>query len=310
MSLKKIIILIMLIYVVYGLCAIDKNAGTKGYQFLKLPVSPELAGQANTGELQQSSPLNLLQHPAALDWQRGRSVAFAHTSWMVDTSMYNLGWRNVLFNQSFGLGVTYFDYGKLDKRTENGTLIGEYYPMDARIAGNYVRQISPSIYAGANLNFIYQKIDTSSSTALSTDLGIVYHTPLRISADLALKNIGTSSKLDQEKTELPFVMEFGLSGVDIIEFAYAYYEKRSAFSIPLNFKLVYMDDHDHLLPALGTEIPIYNMLFIRGGYKFNYNDENFSVGMGIHYKTFKIDYAFLNNKDLDDVHIIGIGWEF
>ena len=310
MSFKKIIILTMLTIVIYSLCAIDSGAGTKGYQILKLPVSPELAGQANTGELLQSSPLNLLHHPAALDWQRGRSVAFAHTSWLVDTNMYNIGWRNVLFNQSFGLGLTYFDYGKLDKRTENGTLIGEYNPMDMRAAANYVRQISPSIYAGANLNFIYQKIDTSSSAAISTDLGLVYHTPLRFSTDLALKNIGTSSKLDQEKTEMPFVMEFGLSDIDLIRFTFSSNDKRTEFSIPLNFKLVYMDDHDHLLPALGTEIPLYNTLFIRAGYKFNYNDENLSSGLGIHYKTMKIDYAFLNNKNLDDVHIIGIGWEF
>ena len=310
MSLKKIIILVILTYVIYSLCAIDSDAGTKGYQFMKLPVSPELAGQGNTGEMLQSSPLNLLHHPAAMDWQRGRAVAFAHTSWLVDTSMYNIAWRNVLFNQSFGLGVTYFDYGKLDKRTENGTLIGEYYPMDTRIAGNYVRQISPSLYAGANINFIYQKIDTSSSTAISTDLGLVYLTPLRFSADLALKNIGTSSKLDQDKTEMPFVMELGLSGVDLIKITFASSEKRNTFSIPLNLKLVYMEDHDHLLPALGTEIPIYDTLFLRGGYKFNYNDENFSAGVGIHYKTMKIDYAFLNNTDLDDVHIIAIGWEF
>jgi hypothetical protein len=216
--------------------------------------------------------------------------------------MTNLAWRNIAFDQAYGFALTYFDYGKLDKRTDNGTPIGEFYPMDARVTGNYARKITPNIYVGANLNFIYQKIDTSSSNALALDLGVAYLTPLlNTSVDIALKNLRIfSSKMDQEATELPQVYDFGISaGFEVFE----------QMTVSPAVKLVYMDDHDNMLPALGIKAKLYDMLSVRMGYKFNYNEEDLSAGIGILFKDFSIDYSYLNNE-IDGVHMIGVGYKF
>ncbi|MCL1826902.1 MAG: PorV/PorQ family protein [Candidatus Cloacimonetes bacterium] len=301
---KKVIIFLMIIAIVSCLAAIDKDAGSKGYLFLKLPVSPAVAGMGGTGEMLSSSPLTLLHHPAALDWNRGHKLAFSHTNWLVDTNMYNVAWRNVQFQQAYGLGLTYFDYGKLDKRLDNGTWIGEYYPMDMRLAGNYVRQITPTLYAGANLNIIYEKIDTSSSTALTTDLGVSYQPPYSSVFDLAFKNIGFSSKMDMEKTELPLVVELGVTSFNSIDITI----NEKSLVMPLCYKLAYMDDHNNLIHSVGVEMNLQDMLYLRTGYKFNYNEENISAGLGVKYQNISIDYTFLNNK-IEAVHLIGLGFE-
>jgi len=303
---KKIIIIIFLTLLFSTLRAIDKNAGTKGYLFLKLPVSPQIAGMGTTGEMLHYTPLTLLHHPASFNPIRGNSIAFSNTMWLVDTNMYNIAWRNVKFNHAYGLGFTYFDYGKFDKRLENGTLIGEYYPMDMRFVGNYTRQITPSLNIGGNINFLYQKIDTSSSTAISTDIGASYHLPFQNAIDIAFKNIGTSSKMDNEKTKMPIVIDFGITSFSGVVVKI---KEDKTFIMPITYKLIYMEDHDHLINQIGCQIPIYDTLFLRTGYKFNYNEENFSAGFGLYYKTMSIDYAFINNK-IDDIHLIGIGWEF
>ena len=301
MQRKRIMFLMSLVFVVSMLnAAPDKNAGEYGLVFLKIPVSPEQAAMGNTGDMNHSSPLTLLHHPVSFNWERGASVAASQTSWLVDTNMYNLAWRNVMFNQAFGLGLVYLDYGKIDKRTEDTTQIGTYYPMDLKATANYVRKLNPVLHAGASVNLIYEKIDSSSALAFSTDLGIAYLTPLRnTSVDFAIKNLGSSTKMDKEKIDLPKQAELGMTtGFDLSE----------VMSIYPALKLTYMDDHEDILPSVGVNIKVYEMLFLRAGYKFNYNEEDLSAGFGIHYKNFAIDYSFMNN--LSNIHMFGIGWSF
>jgi len=280
---------------------VHSNAGKSGFQFLKLPVSPGLAAMANTGEMFHSSPLTIFHHPAAFKWQRGTTIAFSQTQWLVDTHMYNIAYRNVTLARSFGIGVVYMDHGKFDKRVENGDLVGNYYPMDLRATANYAFRLTPNIHLGANLNLLYEKIDTFSALGFSTDIGYVYLTPIRNTAfDFAVKNIGSSSKMDSEKIELPFIAEAGFStGFDPNEF----------FAVYPSFKIAYMNDYDNLIPAIGVKTEIYDMLFLRAGYKVNYNEEDFSAGFGIHLNKINIDYSYLNS-DISSIHMFGVEWEF
>ena len=301
---KKCIAILTLTLILGTLLAnnVDKNAGEKGFLFLRIPVSPELAAMANTGEMHHSSPITMLHHPAAFDWQRGKALAFSQSMWFVDTYLYNIAYRNVMFDRAWGLAIKYMDYGQIDKREDNGTLIGSYYPMDLQLGANYVYRITPDIQAGATINLLYEKIDTASALGFTADIGAVYRTPLQnTSIDFALKNIGTTNKMDEKKIELPTTAEIGLSTGYEIEEGYAIYPAA---------KLVYMNDHEDLLPAVGANIKLFEMLFVRAGYKFNYHDEDFSAGIGIHYNNFTVDYGFINNQEFDPVHKFGVTYKF
>ena len=299
---KKILTLIM-IACIANIYAIDKKAGEYGFQFMKLPSVTSVAGMGGTGEMLQSSPLNFLHHPAAFDWQRGKSVAFTNTLWLVETNIYSLAYRTISFNNGFGFGIKYMDMGKFEKRTDNGTLIGSYYPLDVDFVFNYVHKLSPDIHAGANIHLVYEKIDTSSATGFYLDLGTAYLTPLaNTTLDLAVKNIGFGSKMDQENVDATLSCEFGLTtGIILSE----------EFEIYPATKLIYYNDHDDIIPAIGIDLKILNILSIRTGYKFNYNCEDFSAGFGVTYKNFTIDYSYLNfTENLDKVNIFGIGYKF
>jgi len=299
------ITLIILLLIVNTLYAgnIDSDAGKYGFQFLKIPAATTLASMANTGEMFQTSPLSILQHPAAFDWTRGKYVAASQTSWLVDTNLYNIAYRNVMFDKSWGLALKYVDHGQFEKRTDNGTLIGYYYPMDLNFAINYAQKVTPDIHAGINLNYIYEKIDTSSAMGFTADLGLVYRTPIRdTNIDLAFKNMGFTTKMDRETIDLPFTTEIGLTSG---------YEFSEDFAIYPALKAIYMNDHDEILPAVGVDLRLLKILDIKAGYKFNYNEEDFSAGIGIKYQNFSIDYAFLNFlNDLDKVNMFGVGYRF
>ncbi|TFG94392.1 MAG: hypothetical protein E4H13_14940 [Calditrichales bacterium] len=60
---------------------------------------------------------------------------------------------------------------------------------------------------------------------------------------------------------------------------------------------------------IGVEYGFKNILFLRGGYKLNYDEESFSLGFGLMYKNYRIDYAFSDFGDfLDSVHRFSFGF--
>ena len=302
MKTKKILIVIFTILVSSILNAgPDSSAGEYGFQFLKIPVSPELAGMANTGDMLNNSPLAIFHSPVAFNWQRGVFVSASSTNWLAGTNMYNIAYRNVALQQSFGFGVVYFDKGSFDKRDINGTKIGEYHPMDMRATGNYAFRLSNNINLGINLNLLYEKIDTSSALGFTTDFGYVFYAPLaNTTFDFALKNIGGTTKMDKETIDLPLIAEGGIStGFEINEL----------MSVYPSVKVSYIRDHDNLLPAVGMQVNLYQMLFLRAGYKFNYNEEGLTAGFGINYNNYKFDYSYMNNS-LEDTHLFGFGVVF
>ena len=298
---KRAIVFIGLILLIGVLSAgPDSKAGEFGFQFLKLPVSAEVAGMGGTGEMLHTSPLNMMHHPVAFNWQRGSVLALSQSQWIFDTHLYNVAYRHTKFNHAIGFGMTYLDNGKFDRRDDKGDLIGNYQPMNLRFMTNYARKLTPMIHAGVNLNLLYEKIDTSSALAFTTDLGLAYLTPLRnTTMDIAFRNIGVSGKMDEEKTDIPIIIDYGLTtGFAINEF----------LNISPAIKLSYMQDHDDLLPAIGANLRVLDLLSLRVGYKFNYNEEDFSAGLGLTVRDFTVNYSFMNG--LDNVHIFSICYAF
>jgi len=300
---KVIITTLILAIAISPILAIDDDAGVYGFQFLKIPAVPTMAAMGGTGEMLQRSPLTILAHPAAFSWQRGAYLATSHTAWLVDTSLFNIAFRNIMFDKSFGLAIKYVDHGEFDKRTDNGTHIGYYYPLDINLALNYAQKVTPDIHAGITANVIYEKIDSSSALGFAADLGLVYLTPLRnTSLDIAFKNVGFSTKMDNEKVKLPFITELGIT--------YGY-EFTEDFALYPALKAVYMNDHDDILPAIGLDFRIMEILSLKAGYKLNYDEEDLSAGFGVAYKNFNLDYSYMNfNNDLNAVHIFGLGYRF
>lgn len=298
---KKLSLLLVTVMAFSFAHAINKNAGKYGFQFMKIPASVELAGMANTGEITVSSPLTMFHNPVSYQRDIGSNVSFSHTNWLIDTNMYNAGWRKTNFNNSFGLGIKYVDHGEFENRTDNGTLIGHYYPMDLNIVGNYTLKLNPNFYTGLNLNLVYEKIHTSSVLAFSSDLGFLYLTPIRnTSFDLVFKNMLThSGKMDLEKVNFPLISEFGFTtGFDLNDY----------LSVYPSIKLSYLQDSEDIHTSFGLNSKIYQTMSVRLGYKTNYNEENFSAGVGFSIGKTEFSYAFINN--IDNVHLFGISLSY
>jgi hypothetical protein len=297
---KKLIMAVILMLIAVNIMA--EVDGDRGFQMLRILTDAASAGQAGSGAVNSESGFNYLDNAAAGTLTRVKAVSFSQNMWLFNTSMSNVGYRNSNGRKSFGFAIRYLDYGTIENRTDQGTETGEYHPMDMNIVFNLGYRIFSSHYLGVNLRGLYEKIDDSSATGISADLGYVYQTPIQDMKLLAtVKNFGKTSKMDEEDIDLPLTMELGLSkDFDI---------SGSRFSAET--RIIEDIDSDELRGAIGAEAQLYKRLLLRAGYKINYELETFSCGFGVRLRRVEINYSYNPiSEELDDVHFLGLNLKF
>ncbi|MCB5261268.1 MAG: PorV/PorQ family protein [Candidatus Cloacimonetes bacterium] len=299
---KRYIIILITLGLAWALMAdVHPEAGNYGYQFLNIPINPVSMALAGRGIHYDSNHGDWLWQPASAAVNRDKSLSASHSAWIGDTAYSSLVYSNSTRAAHFGLGLTNLSYGEIEKRDETGLLIGHYNPSDLNVRGNYALRLAPSLYLGANLGVIYEKLDTASSLALSSDLGTTWLLPVEGSRmSLAVRNLGLSNKTDEIREELPLSLDLDL------------YKKLSLGEqeLGLEASVIKAVDED-LRFALSTELQFLQRLYLRAGYKFNTDAESFSAGLGLKLFRISIDYGFAAfSEGLSDVHSFGLSYQF
>ncbi len=145
------------------------------FKMLKIPLSPSVAAMGGTGAYFSRDALSFVQNPVAgLDFT-GKIITFSHNSWLFDTRLNSIAYRNSTKSSSFGIAYRYLDYGKFERRDEVGTeILGEFHPLDLSAVINYAFRLNPNHSIGVNLVGLYERIDTASSLGISMDIGYLY----------------------------------------------------------------------------------------------------------------------------------------
>ena len=280
---------------------IHGHAGEYGYQFLDVSSNPVALGLAGRGIGSGSDLAAFLRQPAASALSSHRALGASHMLWLEDTAANNLYYSVSDRRTHFGLALRTLDYGVLEIRDENGELLGSYSPLNVDLLGNYALRVSPSLYAGINAGIAYEKLNTDSSYGLHTDLGITWLTPVQDSRfNLAVRNLGFSSAMNEERTLFPVSLEMDLSkkfelGENSIEV-----ELSGIKSIDENWK-----------GALSAEFNLHGLALLRAGYKINHDAEDLTAGLGLRWKSLGIDYGWATfSSQLSDVHSLGLSYHF
>ena len=302
-SMRYILIIMILAMLSFTLTAINSNAGEYGFQFLQIPISPVASALGGTGIYGNGYAGAFIQNPAANLIEERFSLSLQHSFWIVDTSTSQLVYSNSNRNRHFGLVGRMLDYGELENRDDTGLLIGSYHPLDANLMANLAVRIMPDHLFGINAGVIYEKLDTASSYGLSADLGYVFLTPITNAILFSsVRNIGFTSKMDKESIKLPLTLEAGL-GYAMPEVSFA-----DRISQQLTFKKAVDTD---LLVSYAAEVSLWQILALRVGYKFPYDEESITAGIGINWHNLEIDYGWAYfSERLNDTHSFGITYNF
>jgi hypothetical protein len=310
------------------------QVGTAGWQFLKLPTNARTAAMGGIlSALGYGDAMSALTNPAALADVTSLDVMFSYMDWVADIKfstasvVKDLGIWGII-----GVNFAFVDYGEMI-RTENiefynagGSSIG-VFPVteglglfsanDLAIGLSYARQITDKLQVGGNLRFLQERLDDATTNNWSLDIGTMYYTGFK-SLRIAMvgKNFGPDAEfvsfeerigIEPVRVKMPFYLALG-GAMEIIE-----KQKDNNHRLTLAAEYALPNDSEEKI-NIGTEYAFSEMLFLRAGYRFNYDVEGLTLGAGLNYSMIgmrlKVDYAFLDFGLLNQVHMFTLGLSF
>ncbi|MEJ2103325.1 MAG: PorV/PorQ family protein [Ignavibacteriaceae bacterium] len=294
-----------------------QRAGISTAQFLKIGVGGRAAALGESFVAIANDASALYWNPAGLAQFDKNQVIFSHNIWVVDINhdfigaVYHLDTEN-----SFGVALTALTMDDMQVTTEYSPFgTGEYFGYsDIALSLTYARKMTEQFSFGGTVKYIEETLDKLKMRGVMIDLGTFYRTGLgstrfavtvsNFGAELAPDGdvvlIGNRRNSEWQSFAPPTIFRIG--------FAFEPYENeehRVTTSIQLNHP---NDNSENVV--LGAEYAWNKMLFLRGGYKFNVDEQNYSFGLGINLPIsiaeFTFDYAFANFQRLGSAHRFSI----
>lgn len=311
----------------------QQNAGRSGAAFLEVGVGAREIAMGSAVSSIRNDANQIFWNPAgtALASDQKMSASVNYGSWIAGINYnaaavgYNLGNAGTVT-----VGIQAFGLSDIPANRENGytdpvlqALVTDnntsatYDYMDLAASVSYSKYVIDRLSLGATAKFVNQSIDDESASAFGFDFGSNYDIGLngwRLSA--RLNNLGTGMTYYNQTNPLPLTFSIGTSIFPV---------NTEQARLMLAVDAVKPSDSNQLVYG-GAEVSFYDLLFLRGGYKFNYSGSNdggndarepinttiekFSVGGGLQYmmqnRPIGIDYSFTKMDLLDDVHRISL----
>jgi len=286
-----------------------QRVGTSSLQFLKIGNGARGTGMGETFVAVSDDISALFWNPAGLVLFEENGVTFSHTMWFVDTQLqffggvYHFGGSNAI-----GLSVVSLRTDDMKVTTEvqpNGT--GEFFRFsDIAIGLSYARQMTDQFSFGATVKYVEETLGELKMRGVIGDLGTFYRTGLgttrfavlisnfggQVSPTGSVNLIGGSVADSFQKFPPPTLFKIGFAMEPLLTST-----NRLTTSIQLNSP---NDNSENV--NVGFEYAYKEMLFLRVGYKFNVDAENFSLGAGlkipISFAKANLDYSIANYRDL------------
>lgn len=282
------------------------RSGSVTGQFLKLPVNARAAAMGNAQVALAEGASSIAYNPAGMLSVQGVSFGGMYNAWFADISHSFLGIAASLREfGTVGFGVIFLATDEMPVTTPGfpeGT--GEFFrASEYAYTLSYALQISLEFGLGLSVKYINSSLYNSDigSNAIAFDIGTVYDMPiLRTRLGISVNHLGEDLKYIHEQYSLPTALRFGARTV--------LYQEEDHF-LNAAFQIGRPNDADEQY-NLGFEYAFQDMIFLRTGYRFNYDTENWSGGIGVrlNYLDMKgtLDYAYTNYKFLPGTHMFSL----
>ena len=305
--------------------------GTAGAEQLLIPVGARSIATGGALGSHFYGVESIYYNPAGLDRMKGSEAMFNFMDYIADIDVSYFAIATKLSIGSIGFtykGINFGDIPITTNQNPDGT--GQFYSPSYFVLGlTYSKMITDRISAGANFNFINERIMQSGASGWAIDFGVQYRFAPNFSLGVAVKNIGGNMEYTGEdlkaKLEVPDAALGGGKGV--YEVDTEPFQIPSYFELSLGYTLEFNEDNDLSFGGLfrnnnnledelrgGIEYNFMKTLYLRGGYGYllENSDEatyNWSVGAGISFDIMNsvnivVDYAFRNVENFpSDNHV-------
>ncbi len=299
-----------------------QRAGISAAQFLKIGVGGRASAMGDAFVAVGNDASALYWNPAALVQFGDNQVIFSHNSWLVDVK-HNFagGVYHITPDDAVGVSLTMLSAGDMKVTTEFAPFgTGEYFTFsDLAVSLSYSRKMTDKFSFGATVKYMEETLDKLKMRGVLLDFGTYYWTGLGSTRfAVAFSNFGNQLAPDGDVVLVggrknSNWQEFSPPTMFRLGFAFEPYETEH-HKVTTSIQLNHPNDNSENL-SLGAEYtfkePATGLSFLlRGGYKINVEEQNYSFGAGLNLPIsmarFTFDYALVNFERLGAVHRLSI----
>ena len=296
------------------------KVGSSGVHALKLGVGAKAAAMGESFVAVADDPSALYWNPSGIARLEGISVLGSYIEWPAEISFstvgvtYNLGTMGAV-----GVSFSTLTTGYMNVRTvfhPEGT--GEVFTAGDVIVGlTYARNLTDRFSFGGTVKVIREELEEYSDTQVAFDIGTLYDIGFKtLRLGMAILNFGPSlgydvdedgdgkmnedpnDQLDNDKDGL--IDEDGPESDVPLPMAFRVGISMTPYDDGMNRVVACLEavhPNDNLENFnLGVEVGMRDLVFLRGGYRFNTDIAGWTAGAGFKVGLLTIDYAY---TDLD-----------
>lgn len=331
---KKFTCLMLLLLLATTASAGHSKMGSAGAQFLKIGVGSRYQGTGEASVALANDVYAMFWNPAGLVEVENSAVSFTNVNWLLDVDLNYFGYaRNFEDIGVFGISASVLTMGDQEITTldqQDGT--GDYYSAVSFAVGmTYARQLTDRFAFGGSLKYVGERIHRLNASTFAFDFGTLLYTGFRsLRMGMSITNMGPDLQFSGPDLDVGY----DETGGDGANTAIGASIKSTPYDLPMMFRLglaydfVVASNSDltvsaemkhpndsHRQGSFGAEWQYDEMFFLRGGYKFNANEEGLSFGGGLVTNVsgetdLLIDYAWQDFGRLQSTHRFSVGFNF
>jgi hypothetical protein len=328
---KNVLTLIIAATTLFGQSGIDpviiERTGQSGWQFLKINSDPRQAAMGGVLLVNNVANANVaFGSPAILAHIRGYNIQFNSMNWIGDIKHSSVAFSKGLGEYgTIALSYVTLDYGNIPEtiheEKQGGTtapvITGEFFTgSDLAFGLSYAKLITDRLSLGGDIRYIREDIAGIGMSNWAVDFSTLYYTGIKsMRLSIAARNFGSdthlvgySEELQSEPVDIRMPLEF------VTAVAYDFFAtdvKDNYLTLVVEGK-IQSDGNEKI--NIGAEYVFGEKFYFRGGYRFNYDSEGLTFGLGLNYPlgayTLTFNYAYLDYQVLTQVNMFSFGLTF
>jgi hypothetical protein len=266
-----------------------RGEGKTGAAFLKMGVGARAGALGDAYGALADDATAIYWNPAGLVDAGRLELVASQNFWLLGMTQQYLAGTMATDAGSFGLGVSYSSSGTIPK-IEDFMKVGEYSAYDGSVDIAYSRRLTDKIALGITGKYIFESIEEVNAHSFAADFGILADVGVIEGGrcGLSVHNVGPSIKFIEEGDPLPLTVRAG-AAIQQREFAVTAEIENTIYST-MRF-------------GVGGEYVFLETVALRAGYT---TGRSVSAGIGVFWKSLRLDYAFLRNADIENTQMLSL----
>ncbi|GAB4374897.1 MAG: type IX secretion system outer membrane channel protein PorV [Calditrichia bacterium] len=276
-------------------------------QFLKVMPCARATALGEAYTVWATGAEAMFWNPAGLANLETMEFSTTYINWLFDARQGAFSWALPLKRLgAFGIQVQYVDFGEFEETTNARPYINNpdspgitgrtFRPYSYLVGLSYARFLTNKFSVGLSMKYAHESLYNGErvtaqvrqgvfeevktwANGLLFDFGIRYNTGYRsVYVGSAVQNFGADVKYARESNPVPLLFRFGV-GADVIGPEGVLISGSNESRLSAAYDIFHPNDYSQQM-HVGVEYEYGGFFALRGGYKFNYDFDGLTLGVG------------------------------